>query len=282
MACHHPDSDADTYRRAQSLFQRRRPRPSPRLLQVHPLRAHRVSRAIVRGQIHRRPCQPHDARVLELAHNLASRHGLGSSLFAAPGPHITARTSRASQLRPYVRGRKRRRARAGHRPAALEKLLEQSLGKLSAPTSALAAAASKSAYFGGRPASTHMGARRRCSSGSAKQGRPLASSPCLRPTSTRPQLRSGRRARCPSQRRHPSRRLSAPCSSRTRTRRPLGCSSRATARRQAAGGAFKGASALKGKDLQRAVAKAKFVAARAYDVREGVVGTLGSKVRDSF
>ena len=42
--------------------------------------------------------------------------------------------------------------------------------------------------------------------------------------------------------------------------------------------ALKAATTLQGEELQKAIAKAKFAAASAYDGREGIVSALGSKV----
>ena len=82
---------------------------------------------------------------LELAHALAFRNGLGNSIFATPGHHVSADDVKAFAQSVFGAGNVAVLG-TGISPAALEKLVEKSLGSLS---SAVSPSASASSYYGG-------------------------------------------------------------------------------------------------------------------------------------
>ena len=82
---------------------------------------------------------------LELAHALAFRNGLGNSIFATPGHHVSADDVKAFAQSVFGAGNVAVLG-TGIDAGALEKLLEQALGKVA---SAAAPASKPSSYFGG-------------------------------------------------------------------------------------------------------------------------------------
>ncbi|KAI0651058.1 ubiquinol-cytochrome C reductase complex core protein 2 [Trametes meyenii] len=217
---------------------------------------------------------------VELAHALAFRHGLGNSLFATPGHHLSSEDVQAYAQSVFgannvaVLG-------TGIDPAALEKLLEKSLGKFS---SSSAPAASPSKYFGGETRVDTHGAAETVFIGFGTSGAPSAELAVLAahldPT---PSVKWSKGT--------------SPISAGV----PVGASvqtvylpysdaslfgllvqGQTTADVKEAGKAavtaLKAAGSLQGEELQKAIAKAKFAAASSIDRRDGFVSTLGPRI----
>ncbi len=217
---------------------------------------------------------------IELAHALAFRNGLGNSIFASSGHHVSAEDVKAYADSVFGAGNVAVLG-TGIDPAALVQLLEKSLGKFS--TSA-APSSTPSRYFGGETrVDTHSGLQT-VFIGFGTAGAPSAELAVLAshldPT--------------------PSVKWSQGTSA-FATGIPVGASVKSVllpysdaslfgllvqgqtaadvkTAGKAAVDALKAAGSLKGEDLQKAVAKAKFSAASALDVRDGLVATLGPKV----
>jgi len=86
------------------------------------------------------------AKVLEVAHTIAFRHGLGASLFATQHPSFTIEDIKAFAASAFSSGNIAVLG-TGIDQTKLSKLVEKSLGKI--PSSSSSAATSSSKYYGG-------------------------------------------------------------------------------------------------------------------------------------
>ncbi|OCH87700.1 ubiquinol-cytochrome C reductase complex core protein 2 [Obba rivulosa] len=218
-------------------------------------------------------------RAIDLAHTLAFRAGLGSSIFTSPGQHVSAEDVEAYASTVFGKGNLAVLG-TGIDSATLQGLLEKSLGSLPA---AAAPSTAPSRYFGGETRIEAHGAPETVFIGFGQVG---ASAPelavlaaYLDPT---PSIKWSQGL--------------SPIASQV----PVGASVKAVllpysdatlfgllvqgpsteavkAAGKAAVSALKEAGAAKGEDLQRAIAKAKFAASSSVDGREGLISLLGSK-----
>ncbi|EJF61400.1 LuxS/MPP-like metallohydrolase [Dichomitus squalens] len=220
-------------------------------------------------------------RAVELAHALAFRSGLGNSIFATPGHHVTAEDVQAYAHAVFGQGNVAVLG-TGIDPSALEKLLAQSLGKSFAAASA--PASKPSSYFGGESRlDAHEGAQT-VFVGFGAAGAPSAELAVLAahldPTPSvkwsqgtspiAPKIPAGASVRS----------VLLPYSDASLFGLLVQGQTAADVKTagQAAVEALKAASSLSGEDLQKAVAKAKFAAASAYESREGLVAALAPKI----
>ncbi|GBE86851.1 Cytochrome b-c1 complex subunit 2, mitochondrial [Sparassis crispa] len=215
---------------------------------------------------------------LELAHALAFRNGLGSSVFSSANSHLTIDDVKAYAASVFGAGNIAVLG-TGINPATLQGLVEQSLGSLSA---AATPASSPSKYFGGETRIDGHGAPETVFVGFGTTG---ASAPELAVLAAHldptPAIKW-------SQGLSP---IAAGTPVGTSVKSVLLPYSDATlfglliqgettegvkAAGQAAVTALKAAGSLKGEDLKKAVSKAKFEAASAFDKRDGLISALGS------
>lgn len=218
---------------------------------------------------------------LELAHTIAFRRGLGNSIFAAPGHHVSADDVKAYAHSVFGAGNVAVLG-TGIDAGVLEKLLEKSLGKF---PSAAAPASTPSAYFGGETRIDAHHGPQTVFVGFGTAGAPapelavLASHLDPTPSVKWSQGTSPIAASVPAG--TFVRPVLLPYSDASlfgllvqgRTSADVKTAAKAAVE------ALKAASSLKGEELQKAVAKAKFSAASAFDVRDGLISTLGPKVR---
>ncbi|KAI0633113.1 ubiquinol-cytochrome C reductase complex core protein 2 [Trametes polyzona] len=217
---------------------------------------------------------------VELAHALAFRSGLGNSIFATPGHHLTADDVKAYAQSVFGSGNVAV-VGTGIDAALLEKLLEKSLGKFA---SAASPSSTPSKYFGGETRVDAHGAPETVFIGFGTSGAPtpelavlaahLDPTPSVKWSQSTSPIAAGL---------------------------PIGSSVKAvhlpysdaslfgllvqgptTAAVKEAGkaavAALQAAGDIKGEELQKAIAKAKFAAASAFDGRDGVVSALGPKI----
>ncbi|TBU54963.1 LuxS/MPP-like metallohydrolase [Dichomitus squalens] len=220
-------------------------------------------------------------RAVELAHALAFRSGLGNSIFATPGHHVTAEDVQAYAHAVFGQGNVAVLG-TGIDPSALEKLLAQSLGKSFAAASA--PASKPSSYFGGESRlDAHEGAQT-VFVGFGAAGAPSAELAVLAahldptPSVKWSQGTSPIAAKIPAG--ASVRSVLLPYSDASLFGLLVQGQTAADVKTagQAAVEALKAASSLSGEDLQKAVAKAKFAAASAYESREGLVAALAPKI----
>ncbi|KAH9942099.1 Metalloenzyme, LuxS/M16 peptidase-like protein [Amylocystis lapponica] len=217
-------------------------------------------------------------RALELAHALAFRTGLGSSVFSSPSTHVSIDDVKAYASSVFGAGNIAVLG-TGIDPATLQKLVEQSLGSLSAAT---APESTPSAYFGGETRIEAHGAPETVFIGFGKTG---VSAPELAVLAAyldpQPSVKW-------SQGLSP---ISEGIPNGTSVQTVLLPYSDATlfglliqgattegvrAAGKAAVAAFKAAGGVKGDDLKKAVVKAKFAAASALDGRQGLISAIGA------
>ncbi|KAI1791358.1 LuxS/MPP-like metallohydrolase [Ganoderma leucocontextum] len=212
-------------------------------------------------------------RALEAAHALAFRSGLGNSIFAASGHHVSSEDVKAYAQSVFGQGNVAV-VGTGIDPSTLERLLEKSLGNSFASASAPASKAST--YFGGETrVDAHDGAQT-VFIGFGTTGAPSAELAVLAahldatPSVKWSQGTSPIAAKVPAG--ASVRSVLLPYSGRGQT------SADVKAAGQAAVQALKAAGSLSGEDLQKAVAKAKFAAASSFDAREGLLAAVGPKI----
>ncbi|KAI3614818.1 ubiquinol-cytochrome c reductase complex core protein 2 [Moniliophthora roreri] len=220
-------------------------------------------------------------QALELAHALAFRQGLGSSLFAAPHHHITAEDIRNFAKSIFTQGNLAV-VGTGIDQGTLSKLVQQSLSGVPASSSASSPASS---YFGGETRLQSHGGPQTVFVGYGATGAPLAELAAL---STHVSPAASVKW---SQGLSPIASAITPGTTVQSVYLPYsdatlfgflvqgqdGASVKAAGK--ATVDALKAASSgLKGDDLKKAVAKAKFAAASAAESRDGLVATLGAKV----
>ncbi|KAI0758832.1 LuxS/MPP-like metallohydrolase [Fomes fomentarius] len=217
---------------------------------------------------------------IELAHALAFRNGLGNSIFASSGHHISAEDVKAYADSVFGAGNVAVLG-TGIDPAALAKLLEKSLGKFS--TSA-APSSTPSKYFGGETrVDTHSGLQT-VFIGFGTAGAPSAELAVLAshldptPSVKWSQGTSPIAAGIPVGASVKSVLLPYSDASLFGLLVQGQTAADVKAAGKAAVDALKTAGSLNGEDLQKAVAKAKFSAANALDVRDGLLATLGPKI----
>ena len=220
-------------------------------------------------------------RALDLAHLLAFRNGLGSSPFTTPGTHVSVEDVKAYAQNAFTPGNLAVLG-TGIDAATLQKLVEQSLGSLSGASTL---SSSPSSYFGGETRIEAHGAPETIFIGFGTSGAPSAElavlSAHLDPT---PAIKWSKGL--------------SPIAANL----PEGVSVRSvllpysdaalygiviqgadTERVKEAGkvavAALKASGDLKGDDLKKAIAKAKFNAASALDGRDNTIFALGTQVR---
>ncbi|RPD67940.1 LuxS/MPP-like metallohydrolase [Lentinus tigrinus ALCF2SS1-7] len=217
---------------------------------------------------------------LELAHALAFRNGLGNSIFATPGHHVTAEDVKAFAQSVFGAGNVAVLG-TGIEAGALEELLQKSLGKFSSSASP---SSTPSSYFGGE---SRIGAHHGPQTvfvGFGTAGAPapelavLASHLDPTPSVKWSQGTSPIAASVPAG--TSVRPVLLPYSDASLFGLLVQGQTTADVKTaaKAAVDALKTAGSLKGEELQKAVAKAKFSAASAFDVRDGLVSTVGPKI----
>ncbi|KAI0819430.1 LuxS/MPP-like metallohydrolase [Trametes gibbosa] len=217
---------------------------------------------------------------VELAHALAFRNGLGNSIFATPGHHLSAEDVQAYAKSVFGSGNVAVLG-SGIDPAALTKLLEKSLGRF-ATTATPSSTPSK--YFGGETRVDAHGAPETVFIGFGTSGAPSSELAVL----------AAHLDPTPSVKWSQS---TSPIAAGV----PVGSSVKAvylpysdaslfgllvqgptTAAVKEAGkaavAALQAARSLNGEELQKAIAKAKFAAASSLDGRDGIVAALGPKI----
>ncbi|KAI0743043.1 LuxS/MPP-like metallohydrolase [Daedaleopsis nitida] len=217
---------------------------------------------------------------LELAHALAFRSGLGNSIFATPGHHVSAEDVQAYAASVFGAGNVAVLG-TGIAPAALEKLLEQSLGKFAASSAPSAAPAR---YFGGETRVDTHGGPQTVFIGFGAAGAPSAELAVLAshldptPSVKWSQGTSPIAASVPAG--TSVKAVLLPYSDASLFGLLVQGQTAADVKTagKAAVAALKAAGSLKAEELQKAVAKAKFSAASAYDVRDGLIAALGPKI----
>ncbi|KAG7092072.1 hypothetical protein E1B28_008453 [Marasmius oreades] len=234
---------------------------------------------IIESEIHTNLSDP-AVRALELAHALAFRNGLGSSLFASEHPSLTVEDIKAFSQSAFTKGNIAVLG-SGISQEVLTKLVDQSLSKLSSSASS---SSTPSSYFGGETRIPSHGLQT-IFVGFGAAGTPSAELAALSAyVSPTPSVKW-------SQGLSPIAPSIAPGTSVQNIYIPYSDatlvgfliqgheSASVKAAGKAAVSALKTASAgLKGDDLKKAVAKAKFTAASAIENREGMISMLGPKV----
>ncbi|KAI0323501.1 ubiquinol-cytochrome C reductase complex core protein 2 [Cubamyces sp. BRFM 1775] len=219
-------------------------------------------------------------RALELAHAIAFRNGLGNSIFATPGHHLSASDVEAYAHSVFGSGNVAV-VGTGIDPAALEKLLEKSLGKFAA---AVSPSSTPSKYFGGETRLDAHGAAETVFIGFGTTGAPSAELAVLAAhLDTAPSVKWSK-STSPIAASIPEgasvQVVHLPYSDASLFGLLVQGQTTAAVKEagKAAVTALKEAGNLKGEDLQKAIAKAKFSAASALDGRDGVISTIGSKI----
>ncbi|KAJ7623305.1 Metalloenzyme, LuxS/M16 peptidase-like protein [Roridomyces roridus] len=217
---------------------------------------------------------------LELAHALAFRSGLGSSLFASSHPHITAADVEQFAATAFAPGNIAFLG-TGISQSALSSLVQSTIKFEGAGSSA--PSSTPSTYFGGETRHEAHGVPQTLFIGFrclwCPYSRARLPSP---PTSTRPPPSSGPAARplCSRLLGRLFQAVHLPYSDGTLVglviQGPTAAAVRETGK--AAVAAFKASSSVKADDLKSAIAKAKFRLATTADGRAGIVDVLGSKV----
>ncbi|CDO76334.1 hypothetical protein BN946_scf184795.g5 [Trametes cinnabarina] len=219
-------------------------------------------------------------RAVELAHNIAFRNGLGNSIFATPGHHLTAEDVKAYADSVFGAGNVAF-VGTGIDHAALEKLLEKSLGKFA---SSAVPSSAPSKYFGGESRLDAHGGPQTVFIGFGAVGAPSAElavlaahldpTPSVKWSQSTSPIASSVPAGSSVQVVH------LPYSDASLFGLLVQGQSPADVREagKAAVAALKAAGGLKGEELQKAIAKAKFTAASSLDGRDGIVSTLGPKI----
>ncbi|OBZ74636.1 Cytochrome b-c1 complex subunit 2, mitochondrial [Grifola frondosa] len=219
-------------------------------------------------------------RAIELAHALAFRSGLGSSLFASAGTHVSAEDVKAFAASVFGAGNVAVLG-TGINPATLQKLLEKSLGSISKTA---APASPASSYFGGETRLDAHGGPETVFIGFGSTGAPSAElavlaahldpTPSVKWSQGLSPIAAGVPAGASVQA------VLFPYSDATLF--GLLVQGATTADVKAAGkaavAALKTAGDVKGEELQKAIVKAKFSVASAVDGRDGLVSVLGSKI----
>ena len=213
-------------------------------------------------------------------HALAFHNGLGNSIIATSGHHVSADDIKVFAQSVFAAGNVAVLG-TGIDAGTLEKLLEQSLGKVA---SAGTPASKPSSYFGGETRIDAHHGPQTVFVGFGTAGAPapelavLASH--LDPTPSvkwsqgtspiAPSIPAGTSVRS----------VLLPYSDASLFGLLVQGQTTADVKSaaKAAVDALKTAGSLKGEELQKAVAKAKFAAASAYDVRDGLISTFGPKV----
>ncbi len=217
---------------------------------------------------------------VELAHALAFRNGLGNSIFATPGHHLTADDVRAYAQSVFGSGNVAVLG-TGIDPAALEKLLEKSLGKFAAAASP---ASSTSKYFGGETRVDAHGAPETVFIGFGTSGAPSAELAVLAahldPTPSVKWSKSTSPIAAGIPEGSSVQAVYLPYSDASLFGLLVQGSTTAAVKEagKAAVAALQAAGNLKGEELQKAISKAKFTAASAVDGRDGLISSLGPKV----
>ncbi|KAM5541002.1 hypothetical protein V8D89_005313 [Ganoderma adspersum] len=220
-------------------------------------------------------------RALEAAHALAFRSGLGNSIFAGAGHHVSSEDVKAYAQSVFSQGNVAV-VGTGIDAGTLEKLLEKSLG--SSFASASAPASTASAYFGGETrVDSHDGAQT-VFIGFGTTGAPstelavLAAHLDPTPSVKWSQGTSPIAARVPAG--ASVRPVLLPYSDASLFGLLIQGETSADVKvaGQAAVQALRAAGSLGGDDLRKAIAKAKFAAASSFDVREGLLAALGPKI----
>ncbi|EIW56375.1 ubiquinol-cytochrome C reductase complex core protein 2 [Trametes versicolor FP-101664 SS1] len=217
---------------------------------------------------------------VELAHALAFRNGLGNSIFATPGHHLTADDVRAYAQSVFGSGNVAVLG-TGIDPAALEKLLEKSLGKFAAAASP---ASTASKYFGGETRVDAHGAAETVFIGFGTSGAPSAELAVLAahldPTPSVKWSKSTSPIAAGIPEGSSVQAVYLPYSDASLFGLLVQAPTTAAVKEagKVAVAALQAAGSLKGEELQKAIAKAKFIAASAVDGRDGLISSLGPKV----
>ena len=220
-------------------------------------------------------------RALEAAHALAFRSGLGNSIFAASGHHVSSEDVKAYAQSVFSQGNVAV-VGTGIDASTLEKLLEKSLG--SSFASASAASSTPSTYFGGETRVDAHDGPQTVFIGLGTTGAPSAELAVLAahldptPSVKWSQGTSPIAAKLPAGASVRSVLLPYSDASLFGLLVQGETSADVKAAGQAAVQALKASGSLSGDDLQKAVAKAKFAAASSFDAREGLLAALGPKV----
>ncbi|KAK7045349.1 ubiquinol-cytochrome c reductase core subunit 1 [Paramarasmius palmivorus] len=234
---------------------------------------------VIEGEIEATASNP-GAQALELAHALAFRQGLGSSLFAAPHSHLTEEDIKAFAKSAFTKSNVAV-VGTGIDQESLSKLVQQSLSNISSSTTSSPA----SSYFGGETRVQSHAGLQTVFVGYGAAGAPLAELATLAAhVSPAASVKW-------SQGLSPIASAVAPGTTVQSVYLPYsdatlfgflvqgqdGASVKAAGK--AAVEALKAASGgVKGDDLKKAIAKAKFATASAAESREGLVATLGAKI----
>ena len=220
-------------------------------------------------------------RALEAAHALAFRSGLGNSIFAASGHHVSSEDVKAYAQSVFGQGNVAVLG-TGIDASTLEKLLEKSLGTSFASASAPASQAST--YFGGETrVDAHHGAQT-VFIGFGATGAPSAELAVLAAHLDPTPSVKWSRGTSPIAAKLPAgasvRSVLLPYSDASLFGLLVQgeTSADVKAAGQAAVQVLKAAGSLSGEDLKKAVAKAKFAAASSFDGREGLLAALSPKV----
>ncbi|KAI0772387.1 ubiquinol-cytochrome C reductase complex core protein 2 [Trametes elegans] len=217
---------------------------------------------------------------VELAHALAFRNGLGNSIFATSGHHLSSEDVKAYAHSVFGSGNVAV-VGTGIDPAALEKLLEKSLGNFA---SSVSPSSSPSKYFGGETRLDAHGGPETVFIGFGTAGAPspelavLAAHLDATPAVKWSKSTSPVAANLPVGSNVQS--VYLPYSDASLFGLVIQGQTTADVREagKAAVAALKAAGDLKGEELQKAIAKAKFSAASSLDRRDGVISALGPKI----
>jgi len=216
---------------------------------------------------------------LELAHALAFRSGLGSSLFASPHSAVTVEDIKSFAASAFSKGNIAVLG-TGIDQSTLSKLVEKALGSAS---SASAPSSSSSAYFGGETRLESHGGPQTVFIGYGVAG---PSDPAIAALSAylspEPSLKwsKGLSPLAELPQGTSIRAIYLPYSDATLFGLLVQGTTTASVKEagSAAVKALKEAGGVSAEDLKKAVAKAKFAAASAIDGRDGIVNVLGPKV----
>ncbi|THU94237.1 LuxS/MPP-like metallohydrolase [Dendrothele bispora CBS 962.96] len=217
---------------------------------------------------------------IELAHALAFRNGLGSSLYATPHSHLTAEDIKAFAKSAFTTGNIAVLG-TGIDQDSLSKLVEQSLSKISTSS---ALTSTPSSYFGGETRIQGHSGPQTVFIGFGSAGAPTPELAAISAhLSTTPSVKWSK-GLSPIATAIPEgtsvQTVYLPYSDASLfgllVQGPTGASVREAGK--AAVTALKSATSLKGDDLKKAIAKAKFASASATESRDGFVALLGSKV----
>ncbi|KAK7448432.1 ubiquinol-cytochrome c reductase core subunit 1 [Stygiomarasmius scandens] len=234
---------------------------------------------VMQGEIELSNADP-ALHALELAHALAFRNGLGSSIYATPHSHLTAEDIKAFAKSAFTKDNIAV-VGTGIDQDSLARLVEQSLSKISTSS---AFSSSPSSYFGGETRIQGHGGPQTVFIGFGSAGAPAPELAAISAhLSTTPSVKWSK-SLSPIATALPEgtsvQTVYLPYSDASLfgllVQGPTSASVKEAGK--AAVTALKSASSLKGDDLKKAVAKAKFASASATESREGLVSLLGSKV----